>query len=69
MDDHQLTGPQLIPVSRSETPKKSGKWIWIIILILIVVAVVVYFILFSGSSGILSNLGGNSVPSPPPLPG
>jgi flagellar basal body-associated protein FliL len=47
--------------------KRGSAWIWIIIILilLVVVGIGLYFLLTGDSSSIV---GGNSIPSPPPLP-
>lgn len=57
---------QQIPFTQTNEPlKKKSKW-WIWIIILIAIGIVVYFLVFSGNSASLDNIGTNASGSIPP---
>jgi flagellar basal body-associated protein FliL len=48
--------------------KRGSAWIWILIILVLIGVGIGSYILLSGDSSPLSNLGGSSIPQPPALP-
>jgi len=48
--------------------KRGSAWIWILIILILIGVGIGAYILLSGDSSPISNLGGSSIPQPPALP-